>query len=388
MHSVRLQPERLVLGDVPRVSFYRGGKRCPEDFCWPSSLRAALEYLGDRQVGCRTFALEPAEGVPYLGCSYALHVVTSGLGFQQLWRPADWAYADDVTRMTPEPLGPFRHALEAMGCSYDVLANPATTNPLARQGALGPAGDEAAFRTRIAASLRAGRPALALGVVGPPECGLVTGYDDGGDVLIGWAFFQDEPGMNDGVEFEPTGPYRLRDWFARTAAVITLGERGERPPLKDTVRAAYRRAVALVRTEEVNGYRGGLAALEAWAQAMEDDAQWPDDMDVRRPRYTRHQLTVGNVAEGRWYAAVAIAAHAATCDTIAAPEHLLAAASCYARIHRLMWDVWGVAGGIGGDDPKVTRGTTPEARRRIAALLREARAADAEAADHLERATA
>ena len=388
MDNVRLQPDRLVLENVPRVAFYSGGKRCPEDICWPSSLRAALEYLGDRQVGCRTFGIAPEEGQPYLGCSYALHLVTSGLAFQQLWRPGDWAYADDVTRMTPEPLGPFRHALEAMGYSFDVLANPATKNPLALQGALGPAGDEAAFRARIGESLRAGRPVLALGVVGPPECGLVTGYDDGGDVLIGWAFFQDEPGMSDGVEFEPTGPYRLRDWFARTAAVITLGERGERPPLKDTVRAAYRRAVVLVRTEEVNGYRGGLAALEAWAQAMEDDAQWPDDMDVRRPRYTRHQLTVGNVAEGRWYAAVAIAAHATTCDAIAAPEHLLAASSCYARIHRLMWDVWGVAGGIGGDDPKVTRGTTPEARRRIAALLREARAADAEAADHLERATA
>ena len=47
----RLVPERLVLENVPQVAFYGGGKRCPEDFCWPSSLRAALEYLGDRQVG-------------------------------------------------------------------------------------------------------------------------------------------------------------------------------------------------------------------------------------------------------------------------------------------------------------------------------------------------
>lgn len=381
----RLVPERLVLENVPQVAFYGGGKRCPEDICWPSALRAALEYLGDPQVGCNACRTHAADGDMHLGCSYALHLVTSGLAFQQLWRPGDWEYADDVPRMTPEPLGPYRHALEAMGYSFEVLANPATTNPLALQPALAPAGDEAAFRSRIAESLRAGRPVVALGVVGPPESGLVAGYDEGGDVLIGWSFFQGFPEMNDGVAFEPNGQYRVRNWYPKTAAIIILGERGERPPLKDTLRAAYRRAVALVRTEDLYGYLGGLAAFEAWAEAMEDDANWPEDAAVRRARYDRHQTTVGNVAEGRWYAAVAIAAHAMACDEIAAPEQLLAAASCYARMHRLMWDVWGCAGGIGGDDAKVAQGTTPEARRRIAALLREARDADAAAAEHLER---
>lgn len=388
MSAAELEPERLILGDVPQVAFYSGGKRCPEDICWPASLRAVLDYLGDAQVGCRSTRSAAPEGVWNLGCSYGLHLVTSGLGFQQLWHPTDWEYADEAVRMTPEPLGPFRHAMEAMGYTFEVLTNPAATNASALHAALGPAGDEAAFRARIARSLRAGRPVFALGVVGPPECGLVTGYDEGGDVLIGWSFFQGFPDMNTGVEFEPGGQYRVRDWFVRTPAIIALGERGERPRLKDTLAEAYRRAVALVRTERINGYFGGMAALEAWASAMEDDANWPDDMAVRRARYGRHQTAAGNVAEGRWYAAVAIAGHATAADSVGAPEHLLAASACYARIHRLMWDVWGCAGGIGEDDAKVAQGTTPEARRRIAALLRQARDADAEAAAHLERALA
>lgn len=387
MDLTALNPVRLVLEGVPKVAFYSGGPRCPEDICWPSTLRAALEYLGDPQVGCRCLRAFGREGDWQLGCSYALHVVTSGIGFQQLWLPGDWEYADDVTRLTPEPAGPYRHALEAMGYPYEILVNPGAKNAPAFLAPLGAAADEATLRARIAASLAAGRPVVALGVLGPPEAGLVTGYDEGGDVLIGWSFFQQMPEFGAGLEFEPSGEYRARGWFANTPAIILLGEAGERPRLKDSLRAAYLRAVELVRTEEMNGYRGGLAALDAWAEAVADDANWPaGDMATLRTRYARHTNLVGAVAEGRWYAAVAIAGHAVTEDRPAPVEHLLAAAACYARIHRLMWDVWACAGGIGDDDAKVARGTTPEARRRIAALLREARAVDDNAAEHLERA--
>jgi hypothetical protein len=33
-------PDRMVLENVPRVNFYEGGPRCPEDICLPSILRA------------------------------------------------------------------------------------------------------------------------------------------------------------------------------------------------------------------------------------------------------------------------------------------------------------------------------------------------------------
>ena len=69
-------------------------------------------------------------------------------------------------------------------------------------------------------------------------------------------------------------------------------------------------------------------------------------------------------------------------------EHLLRAAACCAAIHRLMWDIWNAAGGIGEDDDKVRQGTTPEARARIADLIDRTRAVDTEAIEHLERALA
>lgn len=45
-------PARVVLEGVPRVHFYAGGDRCPEDITFPSCLRACLEYLGNG-LGCK-----------------------------------------------------------------------------------------------------------------------------------------------------------------------------------------------------------------------------------------------------------------------------------------------------------------------------------------------
>ena len=44
---------RAVLENVPRIHFYEGGARCPEDIIFPSAMRAILEYLGDKDFGCR-----------------------------------------------------------------------------------------------------------------------------------------------------------------------------------------------------------------------------------------------------------------------------------------------------------------------------------------------
>lgn len=52
--------------------------------------------------------------------------------------------------------------------------------------------DEVQARSEIRASIDAGRPVLAFGVYGPPECCVVTGYDQDGATLIGWNYHQDD----------------------------------------------------------------------------------------------------------------------------------------------------------------------------------------------------
>jgi hypothetical protein len=378
---------RVVLEGVPRIHFFDGGPRCPEDFGFPTALRAVLEYLGDAGVGCnstRTMAEAPDQ---YLGCNYAFGMVTSGLAFQQLWHPTGWEWGDDVMRVGIDPAEPIRRAFEALGYGCEIIANADRSEALKQPyDALSVQMDAAGIRARIVESIRDhGRPVLALGVIGPPECGLITGYDQGGDVIIGWNLFQGFPGMNDGVTFEPSGCYRQGNWVAQTPAIVLLGERGERPPQKESVRKAAQYAVQIAHTPTSGEFVAGLASFDAWAEAMERDGDFAtDDLGILRERYQRHSNQVGNVAEGRWYAAVLLGAAAQNDETGA--EHLWHAAGCYAAIHTLMWKIWNRAGGIGDDDEKVRTGTTAGARRDIAALLRQARDQDAAAVASLERA--
>ena len=52
-------------------------------------------------------------------------------------------------------------------------------------------GESEKFQQRIIESIDGGHPVIGFGVVGPPEACIITGYDDGGEVLIGWSLFQE-----------------------------------------------------------------------------------------------------------------------------------------------------------------------------------------------------
>jgi hypothetical protein len=53
-----------------------------------------------------------------------------------------------------------------------------------------------------------------------------------------------------------------------------------------------------------------------------------------------------------------------------------------------MWQVWRAVGGIGRSPEKARNLADPAVRRRIVPIIREARANDEEAANHLEAALA
>jgi len=131
--------------------------------------------------------------------------------------------------------------------------------------------------------------------------------------------------------------------------------------------------------------RNGLAAYAAWADHLLRDDDFPqDDLTVLRQRHMVHDDAVGTVAEGRWYGSLFLARVAEEIPSMAA--ELLAAASCYASEHDLMWEIWNLVGGIGRSDSQVEKFAEPDVRRQIAPIILQARDRDAEAADHIERA--
>ena len=285
--------------------------------------------------------------------------------------------------MSADAEAPERHIFEAIGYKYEWVVK--------EQGR----DNEALFRQRVAESVQRGMPVLGYGVVGPPEASIVAGYDEGGDVLVGWSFFQDEK-----AEHEPSGYFRVRDWFKDTVCLLVIGDRVDKPSLKDTCRDALRWMLQVTRTPMVRTdpdppewYRdrhNGLAAYDAWARHLLREGEWPaDDETALRAHYQIHNDAVGTVAEARFYGSVFLAqiveGFEAGPGRPGKQAEILHAAACYAAEHDLMWEIWELAGGIGNREAHLAM-ADPNARRAMADVIRQAREQDAQAADHIERA--
>ncbi len=378
--------QRFVLENVPRVHFYEGGKRCPEDIILPSVMRSILEYLGEEDYGCKHCPI--CGKAPKVFCTYSFLVGVSGAATFLSWKEG-W-HGDNVALfyMSEDAGAVERHIFEAIGYTYEAVMKEEGRD------------NETVFRQCIIESIDRGMPALAYGVIGPPEPSIITGYDEGGDVLIGWNFFQNFPECNAGVEFEPSGYFRKRDWFNDTENLLIIGEKQSKPSLPEISRDTLRWLLKVTRTPMVRPepdapewYRNrhnGLAAYEAWADHLLRDAEWPaGDEATLRAHHRIHEDAVGTVAEARWYGSIFLAEmteqFAAGPGKPGTTEYVLHAAACYAAEHDLMWKLWELAGGIG--NPEAFRVMAdPDKRRAMADIIRQARDKDAQAADHMEQA--
>jgi hypothetical protein len=368
-------PVRCVLEGVSRVHFYDGGPRCPEDIPFPSVMRALMEYLGEEDFGCRSSrTLQPGCKI---ACSYAFFIGVSGVASFLSWKPGWEGDNVEIMYMSDDPGAPFERALQAAGYEYQIVGMEEGRD------------NEAFFREQIVESIQAGRPVLAFGPIGPPESAIVTGYDEGGDVLIGWSFFQDMPEFNAGVEFEPSGQFRKRDWFNYQPefSFILIGQKKQRPPLSETYRRALEWMLQVARTPVTFGDRhNGLGAYTAWAEQLLRDEDFPDDEAILRQRHEVHNNVVGMVAEARWYGAqFLIQASDPEILHFGMAEDLLHAAACYAGEHDLMWKLWDLAGGNGNPDA-YRYFADPAVHRQMVPIIQQARDKDAQAADHIERA--
>jgi len=370
-------PNRLVLEGVPRVSFYEGGPACPEDIPFPSVMRALMEYLSEKDFGCRSrHTLQPGCKTT---CSYSFFIGVSGVASFLSWKPGWEGDNVEIMYMSDDPAAPFDRAFQAAGYEYQIVSVEEGRD------------NEAVFRQRIVESIRQGRPVLAFGPVGPPEAAIVTGYDEGGDVLIGWSFFQNMPEFNAGVEFEPSGQFRKRDWFNYPPgfSLIVTGQKKPRPPLSETYRQALEWMVQVARTPVTFGDRNnGLAAYTAWAERLLRDEDFPNDEVTLRQRHDVHNNLVSMVAEARWHGSQFLI-QASDPDILhfRMTEDLLHAAACYAAEHDLMWKLWDLAGGNGNPDA-YRHFADPAVRRQMVPIIHQAREKDAQAAEQIMRALA
>jgi hypothetical protein len=356
-------PRRFVLEGVPKVAYHTDDRWRFTPFI--HALDAALRYLGQE------------EQYDYLMC-------TSGAMFRMTWHPRAWDGGNsDLLGMTEETLEPMRRAFRSAG--YEMLAvakgkpegwaQDLLHDSTQRLG--GELTDEAGFRRRIVESINAGRPVIAFGVIGPPEACLTTGYDERGDVLIGWNVFQDE----EKAETEPTGYFRVRNWYPETHGLLLFGDKVAKPDPQELDRDTLQWALQVLRTPRVGNSQAGPAAFEAWAADMLDDASCPkDDLKVLHDRLMCHwdSMTV-TATRGSGSATGHLLAIAQR--NPAAAEELGAAADCLGQE-----DV--VHGVAPGEEAQLARLADPNVRREVADSILRARNMHVKAAEHIGKAVA
>jgi len=368
-------PNRLVLEGVPRIGFYKSDLRCPEDIPFPSVMRALMEYFKEEDFGCRSCrSIPPGCKIP---CSYAAFIGFSGVASFLNWKPG-WDMDNvEIMYMSDDPEAPFRRAFQATGYEYKAhsLVNGRD--------------NRAFFRQQIVESIQRGRPVLAFGPIGPPESAIISGYDEKGEVLVGWSFFQDSPDFYAGVSFEPSGLFRKSDWFDYKPefSCIIIGEKKAQPPLAESYRRALEWMLQVARTPITFGNRhNGIAAYAAWAEHILQDGDFPNDEATLRQRHDVHNNVVGMVAEARWYGAQFLV-QAASSDILPfnMTSDLLHAAAYYALEHELMWKLWNLAGGNGNPNAYRTF-ADPAVRRQMASVIKQSQENSASAAKAIERA--
>lgn len=227
-----------ILEGVPAVGF----NRKPDGsyhFCpLVGSVHSVLTYMKD---------------APHYGTMMAV----SGAAFRSVWQKDDGGNVD-LMYLAPTP---HERLFDALGYDYEVVDGM----------------NEEAMRKAIVSSIDRGVPVIAFGIMGPPEAGVVTGYEEGGKVLRGWSYFDhDAPGKY----------YRRENWYARMEKHVPIGalvvgnKRLHKPTEQATAVATLEWAIDLATTPQrknLPNHAFGTAAYDAWAAALGVDADFPAD---------------------------------------------------------------------------------------------------------------
>lgn len=296
-------------------------------------------------------------------CSYDYLMGVTGAAFRRFWNRDDGGNVD-LMYLAPEP---DRRAFAALGYSYSVV----------------PPDDKVGIIRAIQETVARGVPAIAFGIIGPPEAGLVTGYDRDGEVLYGYSYFQDPslPGY-----YEKDGWFEVVEQHVPYAAIL-IGEKQPRPSEREILASTLAWVIDLEHTSSrpsAPDHSSGLAAYDDWADGMEVDEDYPaDDAEVLGVRV----MILGDQAvmlEERRNAASYLRSMVEVAPEAA--EHLTAAAGLFEEAASQMPGVWLWGSNMG---PEVGQALTDaEIRRGIARHIRLARGAEARGVEHLEKALA
>lgn len=340
--------DSTILYGVPKVAYGLGG--CTP---FPLCIKACSEYLGK-------------------SVSYAKAMAESGAAFRMVWDTEEWDGGNvDACHTFDDPEKVLACGLRSIGQSFKILSRGAETT-------------KEDFMDFICREIDEGNPVIALGIIGPPEAGIVAGYRDGGRTLLGWNMFQDYPENGAAVQYEENGYYITDAWWENpeTIALIATGGAQEKPfePLE-----VLRNAIEVLEGRMHGTQAKGIFAYDAWKEALLKEEDFPKDavMPILVERMMCQGDAMDCLSDGRHNAAVYLRELAEQCPQWA--ELLIAAAKEFDGVTALIWEMIHLLGGWERGEAQMRKLAEPETRRKLAGLIDRMQAHDERALEYMRK---
>ncbi|HET8569182.1 MAG TPA: hypothetical protein VFM93_09370 [Candidatus Limnocylindria bacterium] len=329
---------RRLLGGIPPLR-QGEGPQCS----FPAALAIASKRdYGLARAGSGSEADADARATADLQSRYDWVMGASGAAFTTAVDAERW----DPLAASPRDAATRGRAAAAAGVRLDEVAPPYDDEM------------RALVLDRIRESIDAGVPVIVRGIVGPPEYGLLVGYD--GDALLARTYFDKGP--------EPT----------RLAADALAAEERGAPIFLDPAPPVDRtRAIAAGVGAGLDAGGATDAAMAAWAAALRDDERWKDQKHAGEAAFGDQAMRT-ILADQRQAAARFLRGIRGELPLRAQGDALRAAES-YGRVAELA-----AKHGVGPFDAAAAmRFLDPGHRRGWANLLDQARKSEAEAREAL-----
>jgi hypothetical protein len=359
----------LLQSDTLHIGFFGKGKTAyPEDIVAPAVLRALAQHL---KVDLQTEGVFWGDYCYFAGVTGEAFRFLDVVGLQE--KPESRPLVERYGQITLAEM--YRLSLDAAGLDFQLYPTSS-------------AAERETLRRLIAHSLdQRQTPVIALGGFGPPEPSLITGYDAGADVLLGWSHFQEQAKENANLAFEPTGEFRLRYWPEALDGVIVVTGPKPATPRRAVYLDALRRGIRELGTTAWERGTLGTATMAEWAARLEADATFAAlSAEALKAAQSAHSAMAGEHAERR-----ALASSFVELATRFLPEaagDLHDAGAAFQGAHDTVYEFWETIAKTGPFDPDLEKFADPARRRVMAGLVRRLIALDERARRSLERAVA
>lgn len=341
--------ESTILYGVPKVAHGVYGGNTPYPIC----LKACSEYLGE-------------------DLEYYFTMVSSAAAFRLVWNTQMWDLSNvDIFHTLEETNDIYGFAAKALGREFTFLGRDKNTT-------------KEEFISFIKKHIDEGYPCIALGIIGPPEPCIITGYRQNGEVLLGWNFFQNDPEFAANIEFDESGYFVCSNWWENTdtQAVMCMGAiNGDKVTNEEIITTAIK--VLEGRTEF--GYSKGLYAYDAWKSALSNKSEFAvgDNHFALFEKMLCQMDAMTCLQDGRSCAAEFFRKLATEADENLDEYNKIADA--FERCTKVIEEMWTLFGDSADMEGMLKKLADIEVREKICRLIEQAAKADGEALSLMEK---